>query len=337
MVIAIFSIFYFGQKLFVDSNENITKVISVLFIILSIMLYWIQAKWIYIISAILIYGVDYFTQPTIEIDFAILELILMLGFMLFNTSISFGASIKIKNFDKDYCAKLMNAALIFILSLEAFNSIFFNDLYKILTSNQAVFSDIILLVVFFIQLLLIPLLFFWGYHLKFWCILYVIFLTRFIFELELFHLSIHMLLLLFMFDGKWFKAQKESYGIIFFDGICVLCNAFVDFILKYDSLGTFRFCSLQNPMAKNFIEEKILTDFNSVVLYTEEETYSQSDAAIQIITALGGGFVYFKCLWIIPRPLRNFVYRMVARNRYLLFGKRTCRVPTEKDKERIIA
>lgn len=330
------SILFFGHNLYVDSSETIIKVISALFILSSFLLYWIKLKWIYLLSAILIYSIDYLASPPYGNGFVYLELIFILGLMLLNESISQKPT-KINDLDHNYRLKQINITLVFLISLEAFLIVFFNDLFGAYVLDLDYISDTLLFFICSIQMFLIILLFFWGYHLKFWIFLLVIFLARFSLELNLFSLTIHILLLFFMFDGKWFKAKKEAYGIIFFDGVCVLCNAFVDFILEYDKLGTFRFCSLQNSKAITYIDEKLLTDFNSVVLYTEEGTYSQSDASIKIITALGGGFVWFKILWIIPRPLRNFVYSIVARFRYLIFGKRTCRVPSEKDQERIIA
>ena len=114
-------------------------------------------------------------------------------------------------------------------------------------------------------------------------------------------------------------------NIVLFDGICNLCNASVRFITRHDRNSSIAFTSLQSETAKqlllkmNFDSQKI----DSIIFISNEKIFIKSDAAIEISKLLNGFPSYLKYFQFIPRPIRDFVYDLIAKNRYRFFGK-TC-------------
>ena len=127
--------------------------------------------------------------------------------------------------------------------------------------------------------------------------------------------------------------------IIFFDGICNLCNASVQFVIKRDKKKQFLFASLQSDVAKNILlQKKYEINLNTIVLLKKDHIYKKSDAALMILKELGFPYNLFYGFKIIPKFIRDFVYDVIAKYRYQWFGKRaTCMVPTKEIKERFIA
>lgn len=125
--------------------------------------------------------------------------------------------------------------------------------------------------------------------------------------------------------------------ILFFDGVCVMCNGLVDFVLKHDQKRVFKFATLQGKTAKARIPEFANSDLNTVVLLDEAGTHTESDAIIRLLIGMGGVFGIANILKIFPKKLRDAVYRWVASNRYRWFGKtESCRLLTKEEKGRII-
>ena len=128
-------------------------------------------------------------------------------------------------------------------------------------------------------------------------------------------------------------------AIVFFDGVCSLCNATVDFLLRHDRDGRLRFASLQGETAARLLPAELRRELRTLVLYTETgERYIRSAAAVRILWRLGGGWrLAAAALWLIPWPLRDLGYGLVAALRYRLFGRReTCRIPTDADAARLL-
>ncbi len=132
--------------------------------------------------------------------------------------------------------------------------------------------------------------------------------------------------------------ETSSPGIVFFDGVCGLCNRTVDFILSHDPRGAFLFAPLQGKTAQSRLTDADRQSLASLVLITEQGTYRRSSAVVRILWRLGGLWKLLGgLLWLVPRPLRDLGYRVVARNRYRLFGQtETCRFPTEKERARFL-
>lgn len=125
--------------------------------------------------------------------------------------------------------------------------------------------------------------------------------------------------------------MESTRVIVYFDGVCGLCNRFVDFLLKHDKSKSLKLAPLQNSKFKN------QTNFDSVVLSINDKEYFKSEAAIRAIAALGGGWNVTLMLLVIPKVIRDSVYGVIARNRYKLFGKKdVCRIPTPEERERFI-
>ncbi|WP_047153429.1 thiol-disulfide oxidoreductase DCC family protein [Aneurinibacillus tyrosinisolvens] len=127
-------------------------------------------------------------------------------------------------------------------------------------------------------------------------------------------------------------------GIILFDGICNFCNQSVQFIIKKDPKGYYKFASLQSDIGQKLLEKyKIPHDIDSIILIDNEEYYVKSSAALHICRNLEGIWKLFYLLVIIPRPIRDFFYEIIAKNRYKWFGKReSCMLPAPGIKERFL-
>ena len=122
--------------------------------------------------------------------------------------------------------------------------------------------------------------------------------------------------------------------IIFFDGVCTLCNGFINFILKKEHNNEFYFSSLQSVYAKTHVPSHNQS-LASIVLMEGEKTYTESTAVLRILFHLGGGWnILAMLLSILPKWLRDFLYRLIAKNRYVLFGKKdSCRIPNAAEKK----
>ncbi len=124
--------------------------------------------------------------------------------------------------------------------------------------------------------------------------------------------------------------------ILFFDGVCVMCNGLVNFALKYDHRHIFRFAPLQGETAQKKIPEYSKT-LNTVVLVDETGIYSESDAIIRLLFGLGGFFRIAILLKIFPKIIRDKVYQWVAKNRYRWFGQNeSCRLPTKEERNYLL-
>jgi predicted DCC family thiol-disulfide oxidoreductase YuxK len=129
-----------------------------------------------------------------------------------------------------------------------------------------------------------------------------------------------------------------SHPIVFFDGVCVLCNGFVDRVLRADREGKLRFAPLQGETARALLPPLGDDPERWSVLYLDEEgLHERSDVSLRVWRRLGGAYRLLALLRFVPRPLRDAVYRLIARNRYRWFGKReACRLPTPAEAERFL-
>ncbi|MDA9554824.1 thiol-disulfide oxidoreductase DCC family protein [Pelobium sp.] len=119
--------------------------------------------------------------------------------------------------------------------------------------------------------------------------------------------------------------------IILFDGVCNLCNGFVQFVIKRDKKANFKFAALQSAAAKEILLANQLNpqELKTVIFIRDHKVYTQSDAALQIAKGLDGLWPLAGVLLVIPKFIRNAVYQFIAKNRYRWFGeKETCMVPT---------
>jgi predicted DCC family thiol-disulfide oxidoreductase YuxK len=131
----------------------------------------------------------------------------------------------------------------------------------------------------------------------------------------------------------------NDHPIVLFDGVCNLCNKSVQFIIKHDKKKEFRFGSLQGKEGQKLLALYNLPadELNTLVLIENNKIYTRSTATLRIAKRLGGIWKLFYAYIIIPRFIRDGVYRIISRNRYKWFGKKdACMIPSKDLKERFL-
>ncbi|MFN3939753.1 MAG: thiol-disulfide oxidoreductase DCC family protein [Chitinophagales bacterium] len=124
--------------------------------------------------------------------------------------------------------------------------------------------------------------------------------------------------------------MTNAHPIIFFDGVCYLCNASVQYILQRDKKDVFRFAALQSDFTASFFRAKqFVPDTDSIVLYSNNHFYTQSTAALKIASMLPvPAKLWYICI-VVPPFIRNPVYNWIAKNRYRWFGRtESCMIPS---------
>jgi predicted DCC family thiol-disulfide oxidoreductase YuxK len=129
-------------------------------------------------------------------------------------------------------------------------------------------------------------------------------------------------------------------AVILFDGVCNFCNGSVNFIIERDRAGYFKFAPLQSAIGERLLKEngvdKAVTD--SVILIADGKVYTHSTAALKIARKLDGAWKWFHALVFVPRFIRDGAYRLFAKYRYKLFGKKDeCMLPTPDVRARFLA
>ncbi len=139
-------------------------------------------------------------------------------------------------------------------------------------------------------------------------------------------------------SGGQTAEDDPSRAVIFFDGVCGLCNTSVDFVMRQDRRGEFQVTPLQGETAKRLLDPADREQLGSLVVWIDGRTYRRSAGVVRILWRLGPLWkVLGGLLWLIPLPLRDLGYRVIASNRYRLFGKKeTCRLPTESERARFL-
>ncbi len=134
--------------------------------------------------------------------------------------------------------------------------------------------------------------------------------------------------------------QNENKAIILFDGVCNLCNAAVQTVIRHDKHNYFRFASLQSDIGKKFLQQYHLASLKtpeSIVLIEDQKAYQYSTAALRIAGKLSGGYKALYLFLIVPRFIRNAVYKIIAHNRYKWFGRQaSCWLPTDALKNKFL-
>ena len=131
----------------------------------------------------------------------------------------------------------------------------------------------------------------------------------------------------------------SEFSIILFDGVCNLCNSSVNFIIDHDKKNDFRFASLQSEAGQDLLKKFHLNvkDFDSIILIENGKHYQRSSAVLKIVKKFPGLWKLLYLFIIFPPPVRDFVYDIIAANRYKWFGKKdSCRVPTPELKEKFL-
>jgi len=133
-------------------------------------------------------------------------------------------------------------------------------------------------------------------------------------------------------------SSTEEHPIVFFDGVCGLCNSTVDFLIARDARGVLRFSPLQGETAARVLPAEIRDRLDTLVLARDGNTFIRTAAVSRILMMLGGFWAFVGgLLWLIPWPIRDLGYRCVSAVRYRFFGKHeTCRMPTPEERARFL-
>lgn len=132
---------------------------------------------------------------------------------------------------------------------------------------------------------------------------------------------------------------EVNLPVLLFDGVCNLCNGSVQWVLMHDAKAQFRFAALQSDTGQMLLRQFGLApaQLDTVVLVAGDRVFLRSDAPLEIVRRLGGGWALLYVFKVLPRPLRNAVYDWVARHRYRWFGRQeTCMLPRPEWKGRFV-
>jgi predicted DCC family thiol-disulfide oxidoreductase YuxK len=129
--------------------------------------------------------------------------------------------------------------------------------------------------------------------------------------------------------------------VVLFDGVCNFCNASVNWLIDRDGVANLRFAALQSTAGQRLLarfgRSGLEADPESVVLVEGGVLYDRSTALLRAVRHLPGPWSWLAALRLVPRPLRDAVYRWFAARRYRWFGKSdTCRVPTQEIRARFL-
>ncbi len=126
-------------------------------------------------------------------------------------------------------------------------------------------------------------------------------------------------------------------NIVFFDGVCGLCNSSVDVLLRKDKKRVLLFAPLQGTTASRLLPAEDLTTLNTFIFFSQGKIWRRSDAVLRVLWTLGGFWKLTAIARIIPGFLRNALYNFIATNRYRWFGKKeSCRLPTKEERSQFL-
>ncbi|MGE0267529.1 MAG: thiol-disulfide oxidoreductase DCC family protein [Candidatus Omnitrophota bacterium] len=127
--------------------------------------------------------------------------------------------------------------------------------------------------------------------------------------------------------------------IIFFDGVCGLCNTFADWVIKRDSKNIFLFAPIQGQTAKEKLGPLPENSDEWSIIYSnrDQEIKYASTAVLDILRDMGGGWKILSGFSVLPVSFRDWVYRFIAKRRYRWFKKRdVCRIPTQEERHKFL-
>lgn len=127
--------------------------------------------------------------------------------------------------------------------------------------------------------------------------------------------------------------------IVVFDGQCLLCNGWVQFLLRHDTAQRIRFASMQGAAGQQLLAQAGLRvdGLQTLLVVDGERSWQHTAAIFRVLHGLGGLWRLAWVGWLVPAPLRDAVYRWVARNRYRIWGRSdTCRIPSPETSARFL-
>lgn len=131
----------------------------------------------------------------------------------------------------------------------------------------------------------------------------------------------------------------QQYDIILFDAICVICNGWAKFLIRHDQHAKFKLVSAQSALGEQILQHYGMstTHYTTMVVILNGQLYTESTALLKVMQHLGLPFSLMNSGYLIPRFIRNFLYRRVALNRYQLFGTTdNCLLPSAENKSHFL-
>lgn len=142
----------------------------------------------------------------------------------------------------------------------------------------------------------------------------------------------------FTLDSSWFKSEKsKDTSIVFFDGVCGMCNYFVNFLIEEDKDNVLKFSPLQGQKAMDILPKEFTQKLDTLVFYQDNKIYTESKAVLKILYSMGGIWKLFYVFKIIPRFIRNGIYKYISQHRIEWFGSSdSCRIPTSDERAKFL-
>jgi len=134
-------------------------------------------------------------------------------------------------------------------------------------------------------------------------------------------------------------ASEISDNLVLFDGVCNLCNALVQFVIRHDPKAKFRFAAIQSDIGRKIFQKYGMdtADLQTFVFISDKQVFLRSSAAIAVVSRFGGAWKMCAIFWLVPRFVRDAVYSAIARNRYRWFGRKdACMIPTPEIEKRFL-
>lgn len=135
------------------------------------------------------------------------------------------------------------------------------------------------------------------------------------------------------------ESAGAAQAVIVFDGVCVLCNGWVRFLLRQDRQQHYCFAAMQSASGRRLLKEHGLDpdDPVSFLLVEDGRAWRNTDAIRRVVASLGGFWCLAHVIVLMPRVVRDALYRLVARNRYRWFGKHdSCYLPSMEENSRFL-
>lgn len=136
------------------------------------------------------------------------------------------------------------------------------------------------------------------------------------------------------------QAYDARQPLLVFDGVCVFCSGFVQIVLKIDRNKRFRLATAQSPLGEALFREHGLPteDYDSNLAIIDGAAFTKLDSFVAVMAALGWPWRAARLLIVLPRPLRDWLYDRIAKNRCALFGrKHSCEIPSAELRQRLIS
>lgn len=131
--------------------------------------------------------------------------------------------------------------------------------------------------------------------------------------------------------------DRSNQHIVFFDGVCGLCNSAIDFLMRHDKRKVLLFAPLQGDTAAELLPPGEASALSSMAYYSDGRISYRTKAILNMLWDMGGWWVIFSIFRIIPAFIRDIFYNIMAASRYKWFGKKeTCRIPTAEERGRFL-